>query len=195
MKSPFSHITAAFVLCIVAIVGYGMWYATISTKSAAVASLQNQIDTKTETVNRIAATRATLADVASDEATVQSYFVPEAGVVSFIDSLETHGKALGASMNVLSVSTSGTVAQPTLAFTLTAKGTFDAVMRTVGSIEYSPYDLSITALTIVQDDKNSWHADLKLSVGSVPATRAATSTLKVSSVTAIIPSSPAYAYF
>lgn len=66
MKSSFSHIIIAFVLCIVAIVGYGMWYAAISTKSAAVASLQSQIDTKTETVNRIAATRATLADVASD---------------------------------------------------------------------------------------------------------------------------------
>lgn len=98
-------------------------------------------------------------------------------------------------MSVLSVSTSGTVAQPTLAFTLTVKGTFDAVMRTVGSIEYAPYDLSITALTIAQDDKNSWHADLKLSVGSVSAARAATSTPKVSPVTALTPSPIAYAYF
>ncbi len=195
MKSPFSHIIIAFILCIVAIAGYGMWYAAISAKSAEVASLQNQIDTKTETVNRIAATRATLASVANDEATVQSYFVPEASVVAFINSLEAYGKTPGAVVSVLSVSTSGTAAQPSLAFTLTVKGTFDAVMRTVGSIEYSPYDLSISALTIVQDDKNSWHADLKLSVGSMPATSAATSTPKVSFVTALGPSSPAYAYF
>ena len=193
MKSPFSHIIIAVVICVSAVVGYGMWYAAISAKSAAVATLQNQIDTKTETVNRIAATRATLADVGSSEAVVQSYFVPEASVVSFIDALETSGKILGTTVSVLSVGTSGTPAKPLLELALSAKGTFDAVIRTIGSIEYAPYDLSISSLTIVQDDKDSWHADLKVLVGSVPVAKSMTTTPLPS--TAVAPSFPRHEYF
>ncbi len=174
MKSPFSHIIIAVVICVSAVVGYGVWYAAISAKSASVVSLQNQIDTKIETANRIAAARATLADVAGDEAVVQNYFVPEASVVSFIDALETSGKTLGTTVSVLSVGTSGTSAKPSLELALSVKGTFDAVMRTIGSIEYAPYDLSILSLTVAQDDKNSWHADLKVLVGSIPATKSST---------------------
>lgn len=193
MKSPFSHIIIAVAVCIAAIVGYGMWYAAISAKSASVVVLQNQIDTKTETVNRIAATRATLADVANDEAVVQSYFVPETSVVSFIDALETSGKTRGTIVSVLSVGTSGTPAKPSLTLALSIKGTFDAVMRTVGSIEYAPYDLSISSLAIVKDGENSWHADFKVLVGSVPAAKS--STTSPVPTTAIAPSSPDHAYF
>jgi hypothetical protein len=190
MKPPFFHLAAAIAICIVSFIGYGAWYSAISAKSTAVADLQNKIDTKTETVKRIAATRATLAGVTNDEAAVQSYFVPEASVVSFIDSLQAHGKALGTAVSVLSVSTSGTVAQPSLTLVLTVSGTFDAVMRTVGSIEFAPYHLTISTLSATQDAKNGWHADLKIVVGSVPATRVATS-----SPTALGPSFSPYAYF
>lgn len=176
MKTPFSHIIVAVGVCLIALIGYGVWYAVISEKSTTVADLQSRIDAKTETVNRIAATRATFVGVTSDEAMVQGYFVSEAGIVAFIDALERREKTLGTTVGVLSVSTSGTAAQPSLTLSLTVKGTFDAVMRTVGSIEYAPYDLSISAVSIVQDAENSWHADLKLLVGSLPTVRAATTT-------------------
>ncbi|MDP2665238.1 MAG: hypothetical protein Q8P23_01125 [bacterium] len=193
MKSPFSHIIIAVVMCVSAIVGYGMWYAVTSAKSASVAALQNQIDTKTETANRIAAARATLANIASDETIVQNYFVPETSVVPFIDALETSGKTLGTTVSVLSVGTSGTPAKPSLELALSVKGTFDAVMRTIGSIEYAPYDLSILSLTVVQNDKNSWHADLKVLVGSVPATKS--STTAPVPITAIGTSISSHEYF
>jgi hypothetical protein len=187
MKSPFSLLVVAIVICILVLTGYGVWYSAISAKSADVADLQSSIDTKTETVNRIAATRATLAGIADDEATVQGYFVPETGVVAFINALEARGKEQGASISVLSVSTSGTSARPTLTLMLSIKGTFDEVMRTIGSIEYAPYDLSVSTLSIAQDATSVWHADLKLLIGSVPAARLATSTRAVS-LTAFAPS-------
>lgn len=165
MKSSSQFIIVS-VLCIMTFIGYGIGYSAVSTKSAKVAELQNSIVAKTETVNRIAATRATLASIASDEAVVQGYFVPEANIVAFIKSLQAHGRALGTTVSVLSVSTVGTTAEPALALSLTTEGTFDAVMRTVGSIEHSPYALSISALDVVQDGKESWHADFKLLVGS-----------------------------
>ena len=174
MTSTFSRSIVAVGVCMIALVGYGIWYTVIAAKSATVVAVQSEIDAKTETVNRIAATRATLAGVVNDEAIVQKYFVSEADVVAFIDSLERREKTLGAVVSVLSVSTSGTAAQPSLTLSLMIKGTFDAVMSTVGSIEHAPYDLSISAVFIVQDSEQSWHANLKLIVGSLPATRTAT---------------------
>lgn len=169
MKSPLLHLIFASLACALMLVGYGVWYAAVEAKSVAVANLENQISTKTETESRITSTRASLAEIAGDEATLQSYFVPETGVVAFIDHLDTQGKTLGATVSVLSVATSDAGARPELTLTLTVKGTFDAVMRTIGAIEYAPYDLSISRLSLQQNAKNKWHADLNLHVGSVSA--------------------------
>lgn len=169
MKSPLVHAILACSVCIAMITGYGVWYAIVEAKSIVVADMENQISTKTETANRIASARASLAEISGDEDNLRNYFVPETGVVAFINNLEAQGKTLGATVRVLSVSTSGVSTQSALAFTLTLKGTFDAVMRTIGAIEYAPYDLSISTFSLGQDDKNSWHATLDLLVGSVSA--------------------------
>ncbi len=186
MKSHFLHFASAFAVCAAVLIGYGAWYAAIAAKSTAVADLQNKIDTKAETVSRIAAARATLADIASDEAVVQAYFVPETGVVALIDALEARGAARGVVINVLSVSAAGTSKEPALALTLTIQGTFDAVMRTVGSIEYAPYALSVSSLSLGRGAQNNWQADLKILVGSVLSAR------PTLSPAALAPSSHAY---
>ncbi|MFA5942786.1 MAG: hypothetical protein WC798_03930 [Candidatus Paceibacterota bacterium] len=168
MRSHVFHLIVACAISIAALAGYSLWYVAVAKKSADVAGLQNQIDAKTETASRIASARAVLADVAGAEAAVQSYFVPETGVVAFISGLEARGRAQGAAVSVLSVSTTQG-ARPTLLFALTIKGTFDAVMRTVGVIEYAPHDISFSGLSLVQNEEGDWQADLKLVVGSVGA--------------------------
>ena len=93
-------------------------------------------------------------------------------MVAFINDLEARGRVQGVAVNVLSVSAGGETKQPTLTLVLTVQGTFDAVMRTVGAIEYAPYALSISGLSLGQDGKDikdSWRADLKLRVGSLSA--------------------------
>ena len=170
MKKPFVHLVLALILVILVIVGYGVWYATVSSKSSEVADLQSKISAATNTVSRIAAARSALAEIAGDEAKVQSYFVPESGVVPFINSLEALGVAQKASVSVLSVSSGGPAPHPFLSLSLAVTGTFDAIMRTIGAIEYAPYDISIASLSIGQDAKNGWHASLTLTVGSVPPT-------------------------
>ena len=169
MKSTLTNFISALFICIVVFVGYGVWYATIASKSTAVANLQNQITTTTENASRAASTRAAFAEIADNETTVQNYFISETGVVLFIDDLETRGRSQGTTINVLSVSTGGTLKQPVFVFSLTVRGTFDAVMRTVGIIEYAPYDISISSLSLNQEAQNAWRADLQLVVGSVPA--------------------------
>ncbi len=173
MKSPSLHLALALAVCLVTIAGYGFWYSAVSSKSAEVAGLQDQITTESENLSRIASARVALAEIAGDEKTIQGYFVSEADVVSFINDLEQRGLAEKAVVHVLSVSKGGSAAHPALLVALTIKGTFDSVMRTVGDIEYAPYALSISSLSVGKDDKNAWHADLNVTVGSVSQTPAA----------------------
>lgn len=175
MKSSLIHLVVASIVCVAALAVFGVSYATLKAKSIAVTTLQNKIDAKTESISRATATRAALEEITGDEAAVQGYFVPETGVVAFIDDLQSRGRQLGARVDVLSVSVAGGTVHPALMLTLTATGTFDAVMRTVGAIEYAPYDISILTLSSGEINKGAWHADLTLSVGSRAAV-AATST-------------------
>ncbi len=169
MKSSFMQLAIAFAVCVTAFATYGFLYAAVSAKSVAVAHLESEIATAIEATSRAASMRAALAKIMSDEAIMQSYFVPEIGVVTFINDLEARGRLQGTVVNVLSVSAGGEMKQPTLMLALTINGTFDAMMRTVGAIEYAPYALSILGLSLGQDGKDGWRADLKLRVGSLPA--------------------------
>lgn len=168
MRSPFIHFLAALVVGLMAAGLYSVWYGAVSHKSQQVAALESQISDANKNVSRIASARAALAEMANDEANVQGYFVPEAGVVTFINTLEQLGLVEKSTVSVLSVSTSGTKAQPVLLLSLSVTGNFDAVMRTVGAIEYAPYDLSIAKLSVEQGEKNAWQADVSVTVGSAP---------------------------
>ena len=175
MKSSLAHFLLALVICVIAVIGYGVWYAAVAAKSAAVADLESRIAAKKETAARIASARASLADIAEEEAVIRNYFVPETGVVSFINTLEARGQTQRATVRVLSVSAKNIGGEPVLAFSLAVGGTFEAVMRTVGAIEYAPYALSVSSLSMKQDGTESWVADLGLLVGSAPP-RSATDT-------------------
>ena len=168
---PFSRLIGMLILCAIVVACYGIWYASISAKSTTVADLERSIITKTEAVNRIAATRSTLTDIAEDEAKVQSHFVPEAGIVSFIDTLEALARARSATLKILSVATAGTTARPELTLSVSITGSFDALMRTIGSIEYSSYDLSVSTLSLAKKDTGVWQTNLTLRVGSLPPER------------------------
>lgn len=150
MRSPFFRLMVAMVAGIVVLAGYCIWYAVVAEKSASVAEVQNRIDAAMETASRVASARAAIAEIADDKTALQGYFVSENGVVAFINNLEAWGQTQGATVNILSVS-AGTGTRPTLVFSLTVKGPFDAVMRTVGVIEYAPYDLSISEFSLAQD--------------------------------------------
>lgn len=173
MKSSL-HLLVWFVFCGAILSAYGYWYTVVADKSIAVADLQDRIASKTETAGRIASARTALAEIAGDEDVVQDYFVPETGVVSFISDLEARADKQKAAMKVLSVSVGGVPKNPTLVLSLTVDGTFDAVMRTVGAVEYAPYDLSISKLSVQEGEKNVWNATLEVTVGSVPANASST---------------------
>ena len=170
MKPTLTQAGIAIVILGCTLALYGFSYAAISAKSAEVAGLENLITTKMETAKRIASARAALVEIAGEEAGIRNYFVSGDSVVAFIDNLEARGRAQRTSVTVLSVSTASDDAHPTLAMTLAIEGTFDAVMRTIGAIEYAPYDLRVTTVALGLTAKNGWHADLSLNVGSTAST-------------------------
>ncbi|MFA5744755.1 MAG: hypothetical protein WC887_00880 [Candidatus Paceibacterota bacterium] len=170
MKFRILNLGIQMIVVVGVLFGYGFWYVGVAAKSVAVAELQNQIATKTETASRISIARAVIAGMIEDKAAVQGYFIPETGIVAFINELELQGQNQNTTVNVLSVSSDTLGTQPILLFSLAIKGSFDAVMRTVGTIEYMPYDLSISEFSLTQDEKNSWNANLSVRVGSVKTT-------------------------
>lgn len=162
MKSPLTHFLTALIFLVAVISCYSVWYGAISQKSNQVANLENQIVAVSENVGRIALARAALSEIEGDEASMQNYFVSESSAVSFINELETLGLSQKAIVTVLSVAKGGVSSHPTLVLALSIKGSFDAVMRTVGAIEYVPYAVSISTLSVGQDMKDTWHANLNL---------------------------------
>ena len=169
MRSPVIHLLLAIFVGLIASGGYAWWYNELSHKSSEAASLEAQIAVSQQQSSRIAAARAALAEIAADEAKVQNYFVSENTIVSFINVLQQTGAAQGATLKVLSVSKGGTTLQSTLVLALSIKGPFDSVMRTIGSIEYSPYAVSVATLSLTQDPQKGWDASLTITVGSTPA--------------------------
>ncbi|MDP2594011.1 MAG: hypothetical protein Q8P36_01590 [bacterium] len=182
------HAGIAGAAALVTLAGYGIWYAALTEKSAAVAALENAIENKTEIANRVTAARSALAAIADSEARVRAYFVSEEDIVAFIDSLQARGSALGTSVSVYSVATDEEGSLPALVFSLTIRGAFDNVLRTVGAIEYAPYALSISEFALDHDASSSWRADVRLRVASASTTAAMTTTR-------VAPTSSSYAYF
>jgi len=173
MKQHLVHLGIAFSVFAGACIGFYLWEGVVTAKSDALAVVEDKIATRDQEIKQSAEARSILNELEGEEARIQGYFVPEISTVPFINNLEARGRALGASVVVSSVAKGGTSAEPMLVLSLTVKGSFDAVMRTVGSIEYAPYNSAITSLYLGHDDKNSWHADVKLTVGSVAPTKTA----------------------
>ena len=170
MKSSLTYFLVALALALAAVGGYSALYALLSAKSEAVADLHSQIEESEQAANHIASVRAAIAEIAGDEAVVRGYFISESGIVSFIDDQQARGKAQGATVDVLSVSTDSINKRPVLTLSLSIKGTFDAVMRTIGAIEYAPYHLSIMSLSAQVGEKKTWATTMRIAVGAASST-------------------------
>lgn len=174
MKSTQTRLIVSIAIATGAIGGYLYWYSLVTQKSAEVANLEAEINARTEKSLRIVIARATLAEIEDDEQVVQNYFVAETEVVRFIEDLQRRAKDRGATLKVASVASAQDGNRPILNLSLGIDGPFDSVVRTVGVIEYAPYDLVVNKLTIDKADKTSWHAAMDVMVTSI--TRPATTT-------------------
>jgi hypothetical protein len=164
----------------VACSAYGAWYARVGKESAIAVELAKQIQEAKQNSTRAEEARRELERATADEAAIQGYFVSTADVVSFLESLQGIGSRLGTKVTVVSVSSVPSKPHAQLQLSLTIAGSFDAVGRTLGAIEYQPYDTVIQNLTLdtpvgeaTAGKKAQWTAAVTMLVGTIdtPITR------------------------
>lgn len=177
MKSTYFHLGITAALLIVVLIVYGVWYHALGSLRAHVAALSAEVAMKNQSGALAIVAEKELERRAAHEKAIQAYFVSPEDIVSFLESLQSIGASLGAKVNVLSVS-SHTVPRQHLVLSVRVSGSFDAVMRTVGAIEYSAHDIMINGLSLdtspaTEKTAAGWVAALTLYVGTASSTASA----------------------
>lgn len=110
-----------------------------------------------------------LAALTASEMRVKGYFVPTTEVVAFLERVGTTGDAFGADVSVVGVTedTSGT-GRGMLTLSIQTHGTFASVMRTLGTLEFAPYDITLKNLSLDATDaeNGAWTASATFDVGT-----------------------------
>ena len=178
MKKVFIPLIIAFLVLVVTIGAYSYWYSLVTAKSAEASTLASEITTQSDASTQVAQAKSEVAQLTSQESTINQYFVATSDVVPFLEQLQSVGKFLGSSVTVASVSAVPGKPYGSLDLSLTISGSFDSVMRTVGAIEYEPYDTSITNLTLsaspapggTASSSAVWTGEAQFSIGAQTGT-------------------------
>ncbi|VAW32330.1 hypothetical protein MNBD_CPR01-319 [hydrothermal vent metagenome] len=168
-----------FAILIVSSGVFWWWHNRVSEVAMSVNTLSQEIQNTHRALKYADTEKMILSSLSGEESSIKSYFVSYADVVSFLNVLETAGRASGAKVSVTSVSPKTDSKRPMLIVSVKVKGNFDAVMRTVGAIENVPYYTIIKTITLEHTTilkKTYWSAMFTMEVGSV----AGTSTIKKS---------------
>jgi hypothetical protein len=156
-------------LLIVAAALYAFGYNALIENTAQADKLATTVATKTTQLERVTQAHAALDTLASDEDLLRQYSIGKDAIVPFLETLQTTGRSLGTKVEVLSVVDEKDGKHPRVALSLAVTGSFDAVMRTLGTIEYSPYDSVLRNLTLdsitVASGTPAWSASVVYSVG------------------------------
>lgn len=148
---------------------YGFWYSLVGKSSVEAAALSEEIRTKSKDSARVAAAKVALESLAEDETAMRAYLVREQDIVPFLGTLEDTGASLGANVEVVSVSAEPKGERSQLQLSLKITGSFDAVLRTLGAIEYGPYDSAIQSVTfdtVPTEGSSSWTAAATFTLGT-----------------------------
>jgi hypothetical protein len=176
MKSSLTHVGIALSICVLTIAVYAYGYTYVANESAQAAELAATIEAKKATVDRSSVIRAALLKLGEDEARIKNYFVSEENIVAFLSELQALGQSLGTKVDIASVAASKDVSRPMLTVSLRIEGAFDALLRTIGAIEYAPYAITVTSVNISSAagaDTTLWSAAMTLEVGAMTNTASA----------------------
>jgi hypothetical protein len=169
------ELVLSLLLLVCAIGAYAYGYVEISKASAKAGTLAAEVLAKGQDSERNAAAKDALDALSSDEAGMRSYFVKQEDIVPFLGMLEQKGTSLGSSLEVVSVSAEPAKPRGRILLSVKVTGSFDAVMRTLGAIEYGPYDSRVSNVTFdVAGGEGSttpaWTAAATIAVGTQPLT-------------------------
>jgi len=144
MTRTYTHLAIALLVCAASAAGYAFWYLHVEKTGKKVAALELSVAARSEELRNIQEARNALVTLTEREANLQGYFVPDAEVVPFLEEVGDVGRTLGSVVEVVSVTEGEREGRGTVSLSLRITGPFDAVMRTVGALEYAPYDIVLT---------------------------------------------------
>jgi len=174
MSRSLISVVIAFLLLMAASGAYVFAYLRLQADTASAAKLSEQVKVKSIDLEQLARSHAALADLPTQEAAVEQYFVSKQDIVPFLEALQATGKGLGTTVSVLSVDDGSEPTHARFSLSLTVTGSFDGVMKTIGAIENGAYDGVLTNVTIdssAADPKGArvWTAAVVLSLGEASA--------------------------
>lgn len=177
---PYTHVIIMVLVFIGALSLYGAWYSRVGSESANVVSLQSQIHAKQETAARAQEAKTQLNHALSDNASITGYFVNTNDVVPFLETLQSTGATFGSKVSVESVSSVPSQPHTLLQLSVSITGPFDSVERTLGAIEYEPYDTTVTSVTLDTPggakSAPQWTAAVTMNVGTIDTAGTGTTT-------------------
>ncbi len=149
-KKTLLHFVISLVALLIALGAYAWWYSYVAQTSKEVMLLKEEIAQKSETALRLRAAQAALKNLEEDERKITAHFLETENLVSFLEGIQNEASALETKLSIVSVSEGGDVQNPFIKIDMTAEGTYDAIIRTMGTIEHMPYALMLTEATITR---------------------------------------------
>lgn len=163
---PFIPLIVALGILIAASAFYGFAYHELQVSKVKAADLALKLNSRTTELARLADARAALTTLAADEQSLSQYSIQKSAIVPFLEQIQSVGKPLGATVDVLSVADEKSAGHSRVSLSLTISGSFDAVVRTLGAIEYAPYDAVVSNATLdTVGESKVWTAAVIYSVG------------------------------
>ena len=160
-------IAAAFLAA--AIAAYALAFLHVEDIGARIVRAEAEAQQRTVELKNIRDAQSALAALTESEARVKGYFVPTTEVVSFLERVGTAGDAFGADVSVVGVTEDTTeTGRGMLTLSIQTHGTFASVMRTLGTLEFAPYDITLKNLSLDATDaeNGAWTAAATFDVGT-----------------------------
>lgn len=168
-RSSLFTLGLALFLFVISSALYGLEYYFLEQAKTHGIELEKSIAEKKNEVARAQLAQSSLASLGADEERVRSYSLSRKDIVPFLESLQNTGTTLGADVQVLSVSEDRATTHPKVSISLRINGSFDSVLKTIGTLENAPYDSGIPNLTLSSEGQvkgpTRWSAATTLTVG------------------------------
>lgn len=136
----------AVLILLGAVALYGAGYYLLTKFNETENGLDTQIAAKGRDLENASRAHAALSSQGGQ--TLDQYLLAKSDIVPFLEELQGEGAPFGAKVDVLSVTDQKDKVRSRVQLSLSITGSFDAVMRTLGSIEYSPYDGVMTNVSL-----------------------------------------------
>lgn len=155
-RSPFLPLGLAIIVALAAVMGYLFWHRAVVDASANAALLAGEVALKSGVLSESASARSALAALSDDEDFMERLLLSTEDLVPFLEELEASGSDYGASVSVVSVSDAEGEGRIRVAFSI--EGSFDAVMRTLGTVEYAEHASAVRNVTLDTPGEGMWSA-------------------------------------